>query len=127
MSRDVVTSGFQDSFGNWHTVYEYEGKRHPSSERFHEVLRVIGETHDLKSKDYGRTDDPFANVRGSTEWGMPAWMGAMIRATDKLRRLQTYALKGELANESVRDAFIDLACYSAIGLVLFEEEKEANP
>ena len=98
--------------------------RHPSSERFHQVLRELGDVHDLKSKDYGRTEDPFANVRGSTEWGMPAWMGAMIRATDKLRRLQTYAQKGELANEPVKDAFIDLAVYSVIGLVLYEEEQE---
>jgi hypothetical protein len=47
----------------------------------------------------------------------------MIRANDKIRRLQTYAKTGLLANEGVRDSFLDLAVYSLIGLVLFEEEE----
>lgn len=98
--------------------------RHPASARFHELLATMGELHDRKQKDYGRDDDPFANVRGTEDWGQPAWVGAMIRGTDKIKRLQTYARKGELANESVEDAFLDLAVYALIGLVLWEEEQE---
>lgn len=97
--------------------------RHPSSQRFHDILTELGELHDIKQQDYGTDIDPFANVRGTEEWGLDAWMGAMIRATDKIRRLQTYAKKGELANESVEDAFKDLAVYAVIGLVLWEEDQ----
>ena len=97
-------------------------ERHPLSERFHELLREAGDLHDIKQKDYGLDSDPFANVRASSSWGMPSWVGAMVRATDKIRRLQTFARKGELANESVEDAFMDLAVYAIIGRVLFEEE-----
>lgn len=95
--------------------------RHPNSARFHDILVMLGDLHDKKQADYGRDSDPFANVRGSEDWGMPAWVGAMVRATDKVRRLQTYARKGELANESVEDAFMDLAVYAIIAMVLWEE------
>lgn len=95
--------------------------RHPGSDRFHEILTGLGYLHDRKQADYGRDDDPFANVRASSEWGIDGWVGAMVRATDKVRRLQTYARRGSLANEGVVDAFDDLAVYAVIGRVLFEE------
>jgi hypothetical protein len=100
---------------------EIEINRHPLSERFHELLDECGGLHDDKQADYGRDNDPFANVRASEAWGMPAWVGAMVRATDKVRRLQTFARKGELRNESVIDAFMDLAVYALIARVLYEE------
>lgn len=96
--------------------------RHPLSERFHQLLVEAGDLHDLKQADYGLDSDPFANVRASSSWGMPAWVGAMVRATDKVRRLQTFARKGELKNESVVDAFMDLAVYALIARILYEEE-----
>jgi hypothetical protein len=98
--------------------------RHPNSERFHAFLREAGELHDMKQADYGRGDDPFANVRGSEEWGVRGWLGAMVRANDKIRRLQTYARTGSLKNEGVVDSFMDLAVYALIARVLFEQEQE---
>lgn len=103
----------------------YPRERHPLSERFHAELRKLGELHDLKSEDYGMADDPFANVRAGADWGTQDWVAAMIRATDKVRRLQTYAARGTLSNESARDAFMDLAVYSIIAMILHEEGQEA--
>jgi hypothetical protein len=97
--------------------------RHPSSARFHEILEENGELHDQKQKDYGRGDDPFANVRASTEWGMPGWVGAMVRANDKMKRLQKFARDGTLANEGVIDSFRDLAVYAIIAQVLYEQDQ----
>jgi len=97
------------------------------SKRFHEILNELGDLHDRKQQDYGTDADPFANVRASAEWGIPSWVGAMIRATDKVRRLQTMARKGVLANESAEDSFRDLAVYAIIALCLFEEEQLAAP
>ena len=94
------------------------------SPRFHKILLELGALHDRKQADYGTDADPFANVRGSSDWGIPPWVGAMVRATDKLRRLQKFARKGELANESVQDSFRDLAVYAIIGLILYEETAE---
>jgi hypothetical protein len=91
--------------------------------RFLALLDEIESLHAVKQRDYGTSVDPFANVRGSQEWGVEPWVGAMIRATDKVRRLQTYANKGTLANEGVEDSLLDLAVYSLIALVLFREPK----
>lgn len=95
--------------------------RHPNSERFHELLRECGEMHDRKQADYGSDSDPFANVRAASEWGLPGWVGAMVRVNDKVRRLQAFARKGELANESAEDSFLDIAVYALIAHVLYSE------
>ena len=93
------------------------------SARFHEILAELGTLHDLKQADYGRGDDPFANIRASEEWGVKPWVGAMIRLNDKVRRLQTLATKGSLANESAKDSLRDIAVYADIALVLYEEQE----
>jgi hypothetical protein len=45
----------------------------------------------------------------------------MVRANDKVKRLQKLAKEGGLANESARDSFMDLAVYALLALILFEE------
>jgi hypothetical protein len=94
--------------------------------RFHQLLKEIGELHDRKQADYGTTGDPFANVRASEQWGVPAWVGTMIRANDKVKRLQAAANGSELVNEGVEDSLMDLATYSLIALVLFREEQHPH-
>lgn len=98
--------------------------RHPSSQKFHDLCDQIKSVHDMKQADYGRTNDPFANVRASEDFGMPSWVGCMVRANDKMKRIQTAAKGSELKNEGVEDSLIDLAVYALIGLVLYREEKK---
>lgn len=95
-------------------------------DKFEEVLEELRDLHERKAKDYGKDEDPLANVKGSEQWGVPAWQGAMIRATDKVVRLQSYARKGELANEGVEDSLMDLAVYAMIALILFRESEESD-
>ncbi len=95
--------------------------RHPDSQAFHDVLTEMGLLHNQKQSDYGRTNDPFANVRASEDFGIPAWVGCMTRANDKMVRLQKAARGGTMVNDSTEDDFIDLAVYAAIGLVLYRE------
>ena len=97
-------------------------ERHPLSERFHELLVEAGTMHDRKQLDYGTSRDPFANVRAADEWGIAPWIGAMVRLTDKVRRLQSLASKGYLENESAVDSLMDIAVYAIIARVLLEEE-----
>jgi hypothetical protein len=97
---------------------------HPNSARFHEILKELGELHDKKQRDYGRGEDPFANIRASEEWGVEAWIGAMIRLNDKVRRLQAYVLNGSLANEGVEDSLNDIVVYAGIARVLFEDAQK---
>lgn len=92
------------------------------SSPFQAVLKEIYELHDAKQHDYGRDSDPFANIRASEEFGIPAWLGAVMRGNDKMSRLKTFAQKQVLKNESVEDSLKDLAVYALIALILFREE-----
>ena len=94
---------------------------HPSTQRFLDTLRLMWDTHVAKGADYGRVDDPFANVRASEDFGIPGWVGCMTRGNDKMRRLQKAAQGGTLLNEGIADSLLDLAVYSVIGYVLFME------
>lgn len=93
--------------------------------RFHELLRQMGRLHAKKGADYGAESDQFSNVRASSDWGVPAWVGAMIRATDKVKRLQRFAQRGSLVNEGAEDSLMDLSVYALIALILLREEAEA--
>src|SRR3990167_3224744 len=95
--------------------------------KFYERLNEIGELHDRKQQDYGRPDDPFANIRASTAWGVPGWVGALIRAGDKLARLQKAASGATLQLESVRDSLLDLATYAVIALTMYDEGRGCSP
>ena len=103
-----------------------EQVHNPSSFRFYTALMEIAELHARKQKDYGTEHDPFANVRASEDFDIPAWVGAMLRGNDKVSRIKTYIRKGTLANEGVEDAFQDLATYSLIALVLFREAMDGE-
>ncbi len=94
---------------------------HASSVKFYAVLAEAAKLHDKKQRDYGSDNDPFANVRASEDFGIPAWLGCIIRGNDKVRRIQSFATRGELANESIEDALIDLLVYAGIALVLYRE------
>lgn len=101
-----------------HTDTVAEPGGHPVYLRLLEEMR---ELHVRKAADYGRGTDPLANVRASVEFGVPNWVGAMIRANDKVQRIKSFLANGTLKNESVEDSLKDLAAYALIALVLFRE------
>ena len=96
----------------------------PSKTPFEKIVEEILELHRKKQSDYGRTGDPFANVRASEDFGIEGWVGTVVRANDKMRRLQAAARGQNLKNESVEDSLLDMAVYSIIALVLY---REAHP
>lgn len=84
-------------------------------------LSELASLHIRKSQDYGTKGDPLANVRASEAFGIPAWVGAMVRANDKMKRIQAFVTNGKLENEALVDSFMDLAVYTVIAWVLYEE------
>lgn len=90
---------------------------------FADVLVELQAMHDRKNADYGRPGDPLANIRASEDFGIPAWIGALVRGNDKMRRLQKAAQGGALVNESVEDSLLDLAVYAIIALILHREAR----
>jgi len=91
--------------------------------RFLEKLEQIAELHSLKQADYGVGEDPFANIRASQDFGVPPWVGAVIRLNDKVTRIKSFVQNGTLKNESVADSLLDISVYALIALILFEEEE----
>lgn len=91
--------------------------------RFLSVLEEMWVLHCKKGMDYGSGDDFLANLRASEAYGIPAWVGALIRQNDKLIRLKNAAKGVTLANESVEDSLIDNACYAVLALVLYREAR----
>lgn len=97
---------------------------HKHSKRFCELLDELKELHFKKGSDYGEEHSPLANIIQSEDFGVPGWVGATVRANDKVTRLKSFARKGTLANESVDDSLRDLAAYAIIALVLWEEASQ---
>lgn len=97
------------------------------SRRFHEILETIKELHDKKQHDYGANEDIFANFRLSELSGVPAWQGSVIRMGDKYARMSNFIKKGEFKfkEESIKDTLMDMAIYSLITMILFEEQEDA--
>jgi len=96
---------------------------HRKSQRLCEILDELKDLHIKKSRDYGQTHDPFSNIVQSQDWGVRPWVGAMVRAGDKVHRLKIFATRGSLANEGAKDSLRDLIVYSAIALVELEQEE----
>ena len=102
-----------------------EALRELQHDGFTAILAEIKAMHDKKSQDYGRPADPYANVRASQDFGIPAWVGTLVRANDKMRRLQSAAQGSTMANESIEDSLLDLAVYVIIALDLYRKENNA--
>lgn len=90
---------------------------------FYGILEEMAALHEKKASDYGLGKDVLANCRGSEEFGIPAWIGVVMRMNDKMTRLKSFAQKGVLANESAEDSLLDMARYSLIALILMREGK----
>ena len=94
------------------------------SKRFYEILNVIKELHDKKRHDYGANEDIFANFRLSELSGISAWKGSVVRMGDKYARISNFIKKNDFKfkEESIKDTLMDMAIYSLITIVLYEEE-----
>ena len=94
--------------------------------RFHNLLKEIGELHDRKNADYATSQDPFSNFRECERLGVPAWRGCLVRMSDKWCRICNLVKTGECRNEPIEDSLMDLAVYSLICLLLYQDEKPRN-
>jgi hypothetical protein len=118
-ARDWVAA--RDEFAEFQSNSE-----RPGSLPFLELLEEVRQLHLSKSQDYGSESDPLANIRQGAEFvGIEPWRGCMVRVADKVQRLKTFCKTGRLVHEGVRDTLLDLAAYSLLAIVLFDEGKNA--
>lgn len=93
--------------------------------RFYKELEKLSEIHSKKNHDYAG-EDPLSNFKESEKMGIPAWKGVLVRMTDKMSRLQTFAKKGklEVSDENVEDTLRDMAIYAILGLLLYRDDEK---
>lgn len=82
-----------------------------------------------KNHDYtSGSADPFANFRASAAIGVHPTLSILVRVVDKLKRIQTFAERGELQvdREGLDDACIDVINYMVLlrGLLSETERNE---
>lgn len=94
--------------------------------RFYELLWEIAEIHGRKNKDYAGTEHPLSNLKESERFGIPAWKGTLVRMSDKWDRIVNLAKHNNPAvkSESITDTLMDLAVYSLLAIILFEEHEK---
>ena len=81
------------------------------------------ELHDKKAHDYAKDEDPLSNLKECEKMGIPAWVGVLIRISDKISRLQQLTRKKPKVKESIEDNFLDIAVYSLLAIILYEQRK----
>ena len=89
--------------------------------QFDKLLRECEEIHDRKNTDYASEADPLQNLKACTRLGLDPIYGTVVRIQDKMARVENFFINGSLKNESLRDAFLDLAIYSLLAIVIMEE------
>lgn len=101
-----------------------------ASQKYLELLDKMKDLHIRKSAGYAGQDNPdaWANFRMSENFGVSAFLGCLIRITDKFIRIQNLVKnpKNDMVGESVRDTLFDLASYALISICLWDEEVEQN-
>lgn len=72
-----------------------------------------------KGQDYAGEQDSLANLR------IFGFKGILIRLFDKLMRLKSIEESGKMAvkDESVKDTLMDTLVYSALAMILLEDEE----
>ena len=97
-----------------------------ASEAYLQLLEEMIDLHRAKAAGYsGDNPDTWVNFRGAEGWGVSAFLGCMVRMTDKFKRAQNLIQNpaNDQVGEPLRDTLMDLAAYALIGIILFEEDQ----
>ena len=90
--------------------------------RFDQLLAQMKQVHDKKGQDYEAHSIPYENIKASEQWSVEPWTYAMLRVSEKIRRLHSVAKGKQLQNEDIYDTFIDIANLALIAHILYEEK-----
>lgn len=98
-----------------------------------ELLEQMRLLHINKNSGYaGDNPDRWANFRMSESFGVSAFIGTLVRMSDKWIRIINLVKNpaNEKVGESIKDTLMDLAAYALIAICIMEEKsdvgKEAN-
>ena len=97
-------------------------KKYYGHKRFYELIETMKTIHSNKNYNYAKDGDPLSNLRASEQFDIPGWKGTLVRITDKYARIiQLASGKEDKVGESIKDTLLDLAIYSILDIILYEE------
>jgi len=90
---------------------------------FYKVLVEAAELHARKNHNYaGIGGDPFRNFRECEDFGIPSWLGVLVRLSDKWSRIKNLASGiPDRVGEAIDETLMDQGVYSLIGVCLLRE------
>jgi len=97
--------------------------------KFLELLEQMKTLHRNKNRGYaGDSEDRWANFRISEAFGISAFLGTLVRMSDKWVRITNLVKnpKNERVGESIKDTLMDLAAYALIAICIMEEEEKSD-
>lgn len=99
-------------------------KKYYGHPEFYKLVEEIKEIHSKKNRDYAG-DDPLSNLRLCEQFGIPPWLGVLVRMSDKYSRIVQLASGKQPAvkEEKITDTLKDLAVYSLLCVILYKERK----
>jgi len=89
-----------------------------------ELLDRMKDLHQKKNAGYaGDSEDRWVNFRASEDFGISAFLGTLLRMSDKWVRITNLVKnpKNEMVGESIKDTLMDLAAYALIAICLMDE------
>lgn len=98
--------------------------------RFFELTREMDIIHEAKNTGYATQEDPLSNFKMCEHFNcpncgmkIPAWLGALIRMSDKWSRLIQLVNNpnADKVGETIADTLGDLAGYDLVVRILREE------
>lgn len=98
-------------------------------EEFKNLLKEMWGIRQAKREDYNvKADDNFLqieNFKMAELFGVPSYVGILIRISDKFTRLASFVRKGfnAVKDESVEDTLLDLANYSLLCIIEYRKGK----
>ena len=89
--------------------------------RFYQLLEEIADLHSRKNHDYAKTAEPLSNFNRAAALGVEPWRGVLVRMSDKWSRIEQLSSGKTAKNESLRDSLVDMAVYSLLCVLLYED------
>ena len=89
------------------------------------LLETMADLHRRKNAGYaGGKADPWDNFRECEDFGVPAFVGVLVRLSDKWKRIKSLQRNpaNDQVGESKRDTLMDLAAYALIAVCLLDEQ-----
>lgn len=89
---------------------------------FFKLVRKMVEVHEAKDADYSG-DASLSNFYVCETYGIPAWLGCLVRIGDKHSRALSLARNwanpsGKVKDESLDDTLLDMAVYAILCVML---------